>query len=121
MRRFRKILSTSLVLAWLVMTSAGAEDAYDLWLRYAPLEQDERQRVAARVTAIVAPGDISPTRQAALDELARAFEGFLGAPPPSANDIRDGALVVATPDQSLRIASLNLPLESLGEIGRAHV
>src|SRR5690606_32145784 len=117
LRRFAIPLTTCAALAWVAIASANAEDGYDLWLRYAPLDRGERERVAARITSVVAPGEISATRRAALDELSRGLAGLLGAAPPAAQELRDGALVVATPAQAPDGAALDRPLEPLGDDG----
>ena len=117
LRRFVLPLMTCVALASVAIPSASAEDGYDLWLRYAPLEPGARERVAARITSVVAPGEVSATRRAALDELSRGLEGFLGAAPPLGHELRDGTLVVATPAQALELAALGLSLEPLGDEG----
>ena len=81
-----------MVLAFLAASAAQAEDGYDLWLRYEPVEHEWRSRYAPRATAIVVEGD-SPTINAAADELQRGLTGLLGRRVPRST-IRDGAIVL---------------------------
>ena len=86
---------------------ARAETGYDLWLRYAPVENAER-RAAYRsaVTSIVAAGR-TPTGALVRAELERGLGRMLGAAVPSGDDVQaDGALVVGTPSTSRLVASL---------------
>lgn len=109
------IASAAALLAF--ATAARAEDGYDLWLRYRPVEAAEaRAYRAAASELVVAEG--SPTLAVARDELARGLSGMLGAAPPlAAAPTRDGALIVGTPANSRLIAGLKLPLEPLGPDG----
>jgi len=56
---------------------ASAEDGYDLWLRYRPVEQSWGDRYRAALTQLVA-GSASPTLQVAFAELQRGLQGLLG-------------------------------------------
>jgi alpha-glucuronidase len=73
---------------------AHAEDGYDLWLRYRPIEQPARDRYAARATAIVVQGS-SPTLDAAASELERGLSGLL-ARRAVRSGVTDGAIVLAS-------------------------
>src|SRR5689334_1211516 len=53
---------------------ASAEDGYDLWLRYRPVEQPWADRYRAALTQLVA-GSASPTVQVARSELQRGLQG----------------------------------------------
>jgi len=66
---------------------AYAEDGYDLWLRYAPLEGQALSDLRADApVAVLAEGtNPSPTLQIALDELSRGFAGLQGPGAPPAN------------------------------------
>src|SRR5260221_13429155 len=77
----RPMAALLVCLAVLLCESSGAhaEDGYDLWLRYRPVEAPwlERYRTAAReLVASTAAGE------AAQQELARAIAGLLGTNPP---------------------------------------
>ena len=94
---------------------ARAEDGYDLWLRYRPVEAPwlERYRTAAR--ELVAP---TAAGEAAQQELVRAIAGLLGTNPPIVrNATRDGAIVFGTRRSSAAIAGLHLDLDGLGSEG----
>ena len=83
------------------VVTARAETGYDLWLRYAPVQ--DRALVAAyrtSVRAIVAP-DPSPTGDVAVAELRRGLMDLMGVPVPTAPGIEaDGTLVLGTPRTS---------------------
>src|SRR5690349_12364252 len=56
-------------------SSAAAEDGYDLWLRYRPVEAQWRSAYARRATAIVQRAN-SPTLDVAANELRRGIRGM---------------------------------------------
>ncbi|MDQ0252056.1 alpha-glucuronidase [Sphingomonas kyeonggiensis] len=98
---------------------AHAEDGYDLWLRYQPLESSAKARVAPAVRYFVAPTD-RPVIAAAADELKRGLGGMLGAAPGQHGRIDEaGGILIATSDAvPLDVAALDLP-RSLGDEGYA--
>ncbi|MBI1761567.1 MAG: alpha-glucuronidase [Acidobacteria bacterium] len=109
------MLATSFTIALLLLaaTAARAEDGYRLWLRYEPLPALARPRL----TAIVVPGN-SATAQATRAELLAGCGGLLGQPVAAAERIeRDGTVLAGTPQASLLIAGLKLPLSQLGTEG----
>jgi alpha-glucuronidase len=95
---------------------ARAEDGYDLWLRYRPIETPIRQSYSTRVRSIVAVAD-SPTLGAARAELRRGLDAMLGTPVPVTGDLADGAIVIGTPASSPVIARLGLRLNGLNREG----
>ena len=108
---------TIICLGVLLFGFAAAEDGYELWLRYPQLNAESRALLARSATAIVAPREISPTTQAAIDELARGLGGLLGATPPVTSTVRSGAILIGTAQTLPAIATLALPLEDLGNDG----
>ena len=91
------------------------EDGYELWLRYRPAEHDrlgEYRRAIRRLT----PMGESQTIQVATAELTRGVSGLLDQPV-GAGGLDDGSVVYGTPTSSRDIASLDLPLSSLGPEG----
>src|SRR5882672_6950292 len=106
--------------AWMALGMCGlpcvhAEDGYDLWLRYRPVEQPWLERYRASIREIVPPPAAS---NAAVRELTRALAGLLGAAPNIARKpTRDGALVLGTPTSSPTIAAMHPDLEGLGSDG----
>jgi alpha-glucuronidase len=62
-------------------TAAQAEDGYDLWLRYRPVEAHLRAAYAPRATAVVQTAH-SPTLDAAAKELRRGLAGMSVPLPP---------------------------------------
>src|SRR4051812_41846958 len=87
---------------------AQAEDGYELWLRYHPVEAEWQGRYAPAATALV-PGTASPTLDAAQAELARGLAGLLGHSVPVGRETGAGAILFGTPASSPVIAGLNLP------------
>ncbi|MCX2842353.1 alpha-glucuronidase [Microbulbifer thermotolerans] len=108
---------TALLLALVIPQCLRAEDGYELWLRYRPLEAEWRSTYREAVRSLVVPQSGSPTLRAARGELLRGLEGLLGAVPASAREAGEGALLLGTPETSARIADLKLPLKPLGEEG----
>jgi alpha-glucuronidase len=85
---------------------AAADDGYELWLRYRPIENAaSRDQYRKLITSIVAP-EASPTGDVAVAELRRGLRGLLDADVPVARDVREGAIVVGTPSSSPAIAGL---------------
>ncbi|MDE2134703.1 MAG: alpha-glucuronidase [Alphaproteobacteria bacterium] len=98
-------------------SAAHAEDGYDLWLRYHPVEKEWLGRYRTDATTLVTAGS-SPTARAARDELARGLRGLLGRAVKLDDTIRgNGAVLFGTPANSRTIAGLNLPLAKLGAEG----
>ena len=86
-------LSISLLLLAFPANGAAAEDGYDLWLRYRPVEAQWRAAYAPRARAIFLRSH-SPTLDAAAAELRRGIAGLLERAP--ATGMMDGAIVLAT-------------------------
>ena len=98
-------------------SAAHAEDGYDLWLRYRPVEKASLGKYRAAATALVTAGT-SPTIRAARDELVRGLGGLLARKEPVNDTIRQGgAVLFGTPADSPTIAGLHLPLAKLGAEG----
>jgi alpha-glucuronidase len=96
---------------------AGAEDGYDLWLRYRPVEARWLGPYRSAATALVGAAD-SGTLQAARSELRRALSGLLGRAPPMRSTVRrDGAILFGTPQSSALIARLGLDLRDAASEG----
>lgn len=113
---YRVALLLSLALA--LPPVGRAEDGYDLWLRYRPVEPERREAYATFTRQLVLPQRQSPTLCAAADELRRGIGGLLETDIGSAGSVTtDGALVLGTPRSSPLIAELSLPLEELAAGG----
>ena len=102
------------VLLFLV-APARAEDGYDLWLRYRPMEAAAQAQYRPLAAAIVSEGG-SPTLEAARGELMQGLSGLL-AKPVGVGSVIGGAVVIGTPAGSPLIAGLKLPLGALGQEG----
>jgi len=99
--------------------SAGvrAEDGYDLWLRYVPLEPSLAADYRTQLGEVAAP-DRTPTQRVARDELVRGLTGLLGGVPRIQNETSAGhVLAIGTPQSSALIAPFRDEVESLGEEG----
>jgi hypothetical protein len=99
----------------LLAAPARAEDGYDLWLRYRPVEAAAQAQYRPMATAVVSEGN-SPSLEAARRELTQGLSGLL-AKPVGAGSVSSGALVIGTPVGSPLIATLKLPLGKLGPEG----
>ena len=93
------------------------EDGYELWLRYAPVDDaDILAAYRAALTQVVLEPS-SPTLLAAHEELRLALPKLLGQPVPMTDRInRPGALVAGTPQGSDLIARLSLA-DELAQVG----
>ncbi|TIX52064.1 alpha-glucuronidase [Alteraurantiacibacter aquimixticola] len=70
-----------LAAALLALSAQGvrAEDGYDLWLRYAPLEGEALERLETLSAIVAAPSD-DPTERLAVSELMNGFQALRGRP-----------------------------------------
>lgn len=116
MARIGAISLFCLTAAVALPTVVHAEDGYDLWLRYRPVEAPIRQSYLIHAQSIIAVPS-SPILVAAQSELQRGLQGLLGTAVPVATSIGDGAIVIGTPKSSARIARLGLHLDDLGREG----
>ncbi|HEX4273005.1 MAG TPA: alpha-glucuronidase family glycosyl hydrolase, partial [Rhizomicrobium sp.] len=99
----------------LLAIPARAEDGYDLWLRYRPMEAAAQSEYRPLATTIVCQG-ASPSLDAARAELSKGLSGLLDRPI-GAGSLSDGAVMIGTPATSPLIAGLKLPLAALGNEG----
>ena len=112
----KKILKALAVWAFLSMGSAAfaqTEEGYELWMRYREVPVEAR----AQMQALVAPTGASPMVQAAVAELRRGIVGMSGHEPALLQELRAGALVLATPASLPGLGALGLPLASVGDEG----
>ena len=100
-----KTLLVALALV-LLPSLAHAEDGYELWLRYHPMEASAIAQYTPSATVVVANGG-SETIRAAADELTRGLGGLLGKPV-TTGAMQDGAVVLGTPSTSSLVKGLNL-------------
>ncbi|GGZ24177.1 xylan alpha-1,2-glucuronidase [Asticcacaulis endophyticus] len=106
------------MLRWIVAVCAlmlalpvQAEDGYDLWQRYRPVEAG----YAIPATSIVSEGT-TPPLIAAAQELERGLSGLSGKVI-EVGTLRDNAVIIGTPSSSAAIALLNPDLTKAGEEG----
>jgi alpha-glucuronidase len=101
----------------LAAAPARAEDGYDLWLRYRPLDAAAQQALRKGAATIVTGRSPSATIAAARAELARGIEGMAGRAPGAAQAPGTGAILLGTPAALPALAGLGLPLAAAGEEG----
>ena len=94
--------------------SAHAEDGYDLWLRYRPVEAPWAARYRSFAAEVVA----APDANVAALELRRGIAGLLGGAPTAAGQVsRDGAIVLGTGHSLTHLGTAVGDLEGLGSEG----
>src|ERR1700753_1915533 len=86
------------VLLLLLVVPARAEDGYDLWLRYRPMEAAALAQYRPLAVVVVSEG-ASPTLDAARTELSQGLSGLLDKKV-TAGAVTDGAVVMGTPASS---------------------
>ncbi|HMH64044.1 MAG TPA: alpha-glucuronidase family glycosyl hydrolase, partial [Rhizomicrobium sp.] len=92
----------------LLAAPARAEDGYDLWLRYRPMEASAQPQYRPLATTVVSEG-AAPSLDAAKAELTHGLSGLLDKAV-IAGAVSDGAVVIGTPASSPLVAGLKLPL-----------
>jgi alpha-glucuronidase len=112
-----KFLSLMALAAATLISAAHAEDGYDLWLRYRPIEKQSLAQYRAAATEVVSTSH-SATAGVTSDELVRGLSGLLAKKIATGTTIHgNGAVLFGTPTNSKTIAGLNLPLAGLGPEG----
>ncbi len=89
----RRVLALLVCCAGMSLTSV-AEDGYDLWLRYAPLEHAPAGAPRSLYLGCEAP---SPTLRSAVSEVERATLSMMGKPLAQKAKVGRGALVLTSP------------------------
>jgi alpha-glucuronidase len=93
------VLSTALILILWNHCQVRAEDGYDAWLRYRPIEDAQRLEEYRAVASAVVIEEPSAVLQSAAAELRRGIEGMLQRQLPEARTVsRDGAIVLVSGD-----------------------
>ncbi|KQV56110.1 MULTISPECIES: alpha-glucuronidase family glycosyl hydrolase [unclassified Caulobacter] len=112
-----RLLAFAAALLLLIAPAARAEDGYDLWLRYKPVEASARAPYAAAARA-VAPVADRPGLQLARAELVRGLTGLLGQAPATAERAsQDGVILLGLPQFSHPLHMMRLPTSELGREG----
>ncbi len=93
------------------------EDGHELWLRYRPLPAAARNALRRRIAALWLPARPGALLQSAAQELQRALPVLAGNALPVRRQLMPGSLVLATPHTLPALASLDLPLQDLGDEG----
>ncbi|MDX1905562.1 MAG: alpha-glucuronidase family glycosyl hydrolase [Bacteroidia bacterium] len=115
------LLPISIILSALLLSGSRvyAEDGYQLWLRYAPIETPRLAAAYRQLGTQVSFPTSSETLRIAQAELVRGLTGMTGSRPVVAAAFATPTLVAGTPDGSgaIRQLSPGLPLEKLGKEG----
>jgi alpha-glucuronidase len=94
-----------------------AEDGYDLWLRYRPVDAASYPTLGTGERSVIG-GEGSATLNAARDELRRGLAGLLGRTVSSASQVAHaGDVVLGTPRSLPLLDSLQLGLDAAGDEG----
>ena len=110
------------VLACILVTftgkTLGAEDGYNLWLRYARVTDPTRlAEYQAAISQLLIEHE-SPTLRAAREELARGLRSLIGREIPVVRRLtRDGTLVIGTAATSRLVGSAPVLLAELARVG----
>jgi len=107
----RKLLTAICLAITALATASHAEDGYDLWLRYKPVEAAYAAQVKPHATAIMATD--TPILNSAKAELKRGLDGLLDQDTALVSQPVDGAIVLQTgdttlPDEGFRIEAKTL-------------
>ena len=112
------IVAFALIAAVIACPRAGAEDGYDLWMRYIPVEGARLREYRSAVSELLVDGGASSTLRAARAEIVRGLTGMLGAAPLQADRVTaDGAILVGTAASSPVIRRMRLDLDRLVAAG----
>jgi alpha-glucuronidase len=111
--RSRQFAIALVLLLLALPTAAHAEDGYDLWLRYRPVESSWKARYEPRATAIVTSSR-TPTIRAARAELTRGISAMLGRKP--SGKLQSGAIMLNPQAQDSALGSEGYRIRS----DRAH-
>jgi alpha-glucuronidase len=114
----RFVAAGALVLgAILPVQQSRAEDGYELWLRYRPVESTHAGEYRSATTQLITAA-ATPTQVVTRAELQRGLVGLLGAAVPLSSAVTsNGAIIVGTPASSPLVRKLELDTNKLGREG----
>jgi len=120
----RRIATFLLTLAW-ASSPVHAEDGYDLWLRYRPIQVSQTQptvdayrRAATQIVAESSATGRASALDAARRELALGLSGMLGEPIPEVREpSKPGAIVIGTPASPVVAAAIAAAKVDLSGVG----
>jgi alpha-glucuronidase len=112
----RAFLAVILASTIAMSAAAHAEDGYDLWLRYRPVEPQLRQGYEKHARSILS-GKETGTLAAARQELERGLSGMLGHSIRRTDEVSDGTIILGTPRSTSLVSSLRPLLDGLGREG----
>jgi alpha-glucuronidase len=92
-----------------IISSAFADNGYQLWLRYSKITDKNLTAVYKKQLQQINIYGNSPTMQKASEEITNGLKGLLGFTAPIVlNKITNGTLIIGTPASNKNIAALNL-------------
>lgn len=112
----RILIILTLALLAAAPSRASAEDGYDLWLRYRPVEKQWLARYQPFTRSIMVETQSALAKSAEV-ELQRGLRGLLGHAIPNADSPVDGTILLGTPQSGSIVTRLGLPLAGLGNEG----
>jgi alpha-glucuronidase len=116
MMKTRTLLAISVFLL-LIRTPAFAEDGYNLWLRYAPIENKKiSEEYSTQISSIFHAGS-SPTLNIAIRELSLGIKGLLGKEIVSAQKIQPGSILLLNSAHAEVSSDLRKKASELGTEG----
>jgi alpha-glucuronidase len=112
----KTVLAVS-VLLFLIWLPSFAEDGYKLWLRYAPIENQQLSKeYSSRISSIYMAGS-SPTLDIALKELSTGIKSLLGKDIASTQKVQDGSILLLKSAHSIVGSELRKKVADLGREG----
>ncbi|MEK7724707.1 MAG: alpha-glucuronidase family glycosyl hydrolase, partial [Acidobacteriota bacterium] len=112
---FRKTICVTVLMLFFVAFTQ-ADDGYRLWLRYDSLPLQNAKIYKTQIKSVNVIGN-SSTMAKAREELKEGLKGLLTIDISGVAIIKNGSLVVGTPQNSPTISDLKLPLQNLGNDG----
>jgi len=96
-----------------------AEDGYRLWLRYDQIENDSLLNEYRQLVKCITINGESPTMIVAREEIVGGLSGLFGNSVSENEEVKEGTLLIGTPENSLTISSLlaDKTLEDIGNEG----
>ena len=101
----------------LFSSSADAEDGYQLWLRYTPLNTEKVIELSSQVRNVFCADSASITRNLARQELSFGLRKLFSRPVPCSDSIESGSIVLVTAGETRALEYLDLPYADIGEEG----
>ncbi len=106
-----------LVVLFTLVTNSKAENGYDLWLRYAKVQDTKLQVQYRSLLANISVIGDAPTIRVIKNELSKASAGMLGVHPIFSNNAQYGSLIISKSPPFAVPVSTRLPIREIGPEG----